>query len=92
MKAAYANVRTTQAAATGSKAKALVVALTAGGDGLSVAGLGLVGLGAHALSGDPQLGTVLHSLLWVQAPSLFARIGGGIYTRPQTSVPTSPAR
>ena len=48
MKAAtYANVRTTQAASTGSKSKALLVALDGGAVmGLSVAGLGLIGLGA----------------------------------------------
>ena len=47
MKAAtYANVRTTQAALGGSKAKALLVALDGGAVmGFAVAGLGLLGLG-----------------------------------------------
>ncbi|PWU17881.1 MAG: sodium-translocating pyrophosphatase, partial [Bdellovibrio sp.] len=47
MKAAtYANVRTTQAAAQGSKPSALLIALDGGAVmGLSVAGLGLLGLG-----------------------------------------------
>ncbi|MBY0413874.1 MAG: sodium/proton-translocating pyrophosphatase, partial [Bdellovibrionales bacterium] len=47
MKAAtYANVRTTQAASTGSKAAALLVALDGGAVmGLAVASLGLIGLG-----------------------------------------------
>jgi len=65
MKAAtYANVRTTQAASTGSKAKALLVALDGGAVmGLSVAGLGLIGLGALYLvyQGTEVVATVLHS-------------------------------
>lgn len=86
MKAAtYANVRTTQAAATGSKAKALVVALDGGAVmGLSVAGLGLMGLGLlYAIyKGTDQLGTVMHSFaVGASSIALFARIGGGIYTK-----------
>lgn len=86
MKAAtYANVRTTQAAATGSKAKALLVALDGGAVmGLSVAGLGLVGLGLLYMiyHGTPEVGTVLHSFaVGASSIALFARIGGGIYTK-----------
>ncbi|MEZ0391570.1 MAG: sodium-translocating pyrophosphatase [Pseudobdellovibrionaceae bacterium] len=86
MKAAtYANVRTTQAASTGSKAKALLVALDGGAVmGLAVAGLGLAGLGAlyWIYAGTDGVGTVLHSFaVGASSIALFARIGGGIYTK-----------
>lgn len=86
MKAAtYANVRTSQAAAGGSKAAALLVALDGGAVmGLSVAGLGLIGLGALyvAFQGQAVLGTILHSFaVGASSIALFARIGGGIYTK-----------
>ncbi|MBY0315058.1 MAG: sodium-translocating pyrophosphatase [Bdellovibrionales bacterium] len=86
MKAAtYANVRTTQAASTGSKGAALLVALDGGGVmGLAVAGLGLLGLGALYLQfrGDEILPTALHSFaVGASSIALFARIGGGIYTK-----------
>jgi len=86
MKAAtYANVRTTQAASTGSKAKALLVALDGGAVmGLAVAGLGLIGLGAlfKMYVDSNQLGTVLHAFaVGASSIALFARIGGGIYTK-----------
>ncbi|MEN0058985.1 MAG: sodium-translocating pyrophosphatase [Bdellovibrio sp.] len=86
MKAAtYANVRTSQAAANGSKAAALLVALDGGAVmGLSVAGLGLIGLGVLYLmfQGQEHLGTILHSFaVGASSIALFARIGGGIYTK-----------
>ncbi len=86
MKAAtYANVRTSQAAATGSKASALLVALDGGAVmGLSVAGLGLIGLGVlyKIFQGQEIIGTVLHSFaVGASSIALFARIGGGIYTK-----------
>ena len=86
MKAAtYANVRTTQAAATGSKAKALLVALDGGAVmGLSVAGLGLIGLGSLYLiyKDSSDVSTVMHSFaVGASSIALFARIGGGIYTK-----------
>ncbi|MFN8790048.1 MAG: sodium-translocating pyrophosphatase [Bdellovibrionales bacterium] len=86
MKAAtYANVRTTQAAALGSKPNSLLVALDGGAVmGLSVAGLGLLGLGTlYILFQDsPQVGTVLHAFaVGASSIALFARIGGGIYTK-----------
>lgn len=86
MKAAtYANVRTTQAAATGSKGNALLVALDGGAVmGLSVAGLALLGLGALYIqfAGSEDLATVLHSFaVGASSIALFARIGGGIYTK-----------
>ncbi len=86
MKAAtYANVRTSQAAAGGSKAAALLVALDGGAVmGLSVAGLGLIGLGVlyWIFQGQEVVGTILHSFaVGASSIALFARIGGGIYTK-----------
>jgi K(+)-stimulated pyrophosphate-energized sodium pump len=86
MKAAtFANVRTTQAAATSTKGNALLVALDGGAVmGLSVAGLGLVGLaGVYFFFKDSSdLGTILHSFaVGASSIALFARIGGGIYTK-----------
>jgi K(+)-stimulated pyrophosphate-energized sodium pump len=88
MKAAtYANVKTTQAARTGSRSLALLTALDGGAVmGLSVAGLGAIGLGAIYLcfkdDSDKVLSTVLHSFaVGASSIALFARIGGGIYTK-----------
>ena len=86
MKAAtYANVRTTQAAATSTKGNALLVALDGGAVmGLAVAGLGLLGLGLvyFFYQNNPHLGTILHSFaVGASSIALFARIGGGIYTK-----------
>jgi K(+)-stimulated pyrophosphate-energized sodium pump len=86
MKAAtYANVRTTQAASTGSKSAALLVALDGGAVmGLAVAGLGLIGLGSiYVIFRDSAaLATILHSFaVGASSIALFARIGGGIYTK-----------
>jgi K(+)-stimulated pyrophosphate-energized sodium pump len=86
MKAAtFANVRTTQAAFGGSKAKALLVALDGGAVmGFAVAGLGLLGLGVLYVqfTGTEELGMVLHSFaVGASSIALFARIGGGIYTK-----------
>ncbi len=86
MKAAtFANVRTTQAAASSTKGNALLVALDGGAVmGLSVAGLGLIGLGLvyFFYQADPHIGTILHSFaVGASSIALFARIGGGIYTK-----------
>lgn len=86
MKAAtFANVRTTQAAATSTKGNALLVALDGGAVmGLSVAGLGLIGLGLlyYFYQSQPDVGTILHSFaVGASSIALFARIGGGIYTK-----------
>lgn len=86
MKAAtYANVRTTQQANLKSKAGALLLALDGGAVmGLAVAGLGLIGLGVlyYLYSTEAYLGTVLHSFaVGASSIALFARIGGGIYTK-----------
>ncbi len=94
MKAAtYANVRTSQAAAGGSKAAALLVALDGGAVmGLSVAGLGLIGLGVLycMFQGQEIIGTILHSFaVGASSIALFARIGEVSTRKPLTSVPTS---
>ncbi len=86
MKAAtYANVRTAQAARKGSKSGALLLALDGGAVmGLSVAGLGLIGIGvlSQIYWGQPILATVIHSFaVGASSIALFARIGGGIYTK-----------
>ena len=86
MKAAtFANVRTTQAAATSTRGNALLVALDGGAVmGLCVAGLGLIGLGAiyYAFNSAPELGKILHAFaVGASSIALFARIGGGIYTK-----------
>lgn len=86
MKAAtFANVRTTQAAATSTRGNALLVALDGGAVmGLCVAGLGLIGLGAiyFVFHSAPDLGETSHSFaVGASSIALFARIGGGIYTK-----------
>lgn len=86
--ATKANVRTTQAARN-SLGKALEVAFAGG----AVMGLGVVGLGVLGLSGlfmiysgqGWELGEVLNVLsgfsLGASSIALFARVGGGIYTK-----------
>jgi K(+)-stimulated pyrophosphate-energized sodium pump len=86
--ATKANVRTTQAARH-SLGKALEVAFAGG----AVMGLGVVGLGVLGLSGlfmiysgqGWELGEVLNVLsgfsLGASSIALFARVGGGIYTK-----------
>ena len=85
MKAAtYANVRTAEAARRGSKSMALLNAIDGGAVmGLCVAGLGLLGLGlAYWYVQEGDVGTVLHSFaVGASSIALFARIGGGIYTK-----------
>ena len=86
MKAAtFGNVRTAQAAAGGSKANALLTALDGGAVmGLCVAGLALIGLFAVSFlyAGKPELGENLHAFaVGASSIALFARIGGGIYTK-----------
>ena len=86
MKAAtYANVRTSQAAREGSKPNALLTALDGGAVmGLNVAAGALLGLGVlyWIFRDDPHLATVLHAFaVGASSIALFARIGGGIYTK-----------
>jgi K(+)-stimulated pyrophosphate-energized sodium pump len=86
MKAAtYANVKTTQAARSGIMANALLTALDGGAVmGLSVAGLGAIGLGVLYIyfRESAHLSPILHSFaVGASSIALFARIGGGIYTK-----------
>jgi len=83
--ATWANLKTVQAAREGSKPNALLTALDGGAVmGLSVAALGTIGMGAIYLVyvDSPLLSTVLHSFaVGASSIALFARIGGGIYTK-----------
>ncbi|MFO0678356.1 MAG: sodium-translocating pyrophosphatase [Polyangiaceae bacterium] len=86
MKAAtFANVRTAEAARAQGKPAALVMALDGGAVmGLCVAGLGLLGMGGIYMKfgHDEHLATVIHSFaVGASSIALFARIGGGIYTK-----------
>ncbi len=86
MKAAtYANVRTAQAARGGNRSSALLVALDGGAVmGLSVAGLGILGMGAvYIMFKDSEiLSNTIHAFaVGASSIALFARIGGGIYTK-----------
>ncbi len=89
--ATKANVRTTQAART-SLGKALEVAFAGGAVmGLGVVGLGVLGLSSLFIlyqgmwSGNENLALVLNVLsgfsLGASSIALFARVGGGIYTK-----------
>lgn len=83
--ATFANVRTSQAARGGSRAAALLVALDGGAVmGLTVAGLGILGLGVVYLvfRDHPEFSPILHAFaVGASSIALFARIGGGIYTK-----------
>ena len=86
MKAAtFANVRTAEAARSKGKAAALVMALDGGAVmGLCVAGLGLLGMGAlfGGFPHDEHFGALIHAFaVGASSIALFARIGGGIYTK-----------
>lgn len=86
MKAAtFANVRTSQAAHTGKKSTALLVALDGGAVmGLVVAGLGILGMGViyMVFKDDANFSPIIHSFaVGASSIALFARIGGGIYTK-----------
>ena len=86
MKAAtYANVRTAEAARGKGKAAALVTALDGGAVmGLCVAGLGLLGMAFlfGYFPHDEAFGPIIHAFaVGASSIALFARIGGGIYTK-----------
>ena len=86
MKAAtFANVRTAEAARTKGKAAALIMALDGGAVmGLCVAGLGLVGLGGvyGLFKASTEFSKIIHAFaVGASSIALFARIGGGIYTK-----------
>lgn len=86
MKAATrANVRTTQAAKDSGIGKALTVAFSGGAVmGLSVASLGLIGVGICFLlykAGLLQAADINGFAMGASSIALFARVGGGIYTK-----------
>ena len=81
MSATRANVRTAQSARDGMGA-ALKVAFSGGAVlGLSVVGLGALGLAALYLLFDGNIDTVTGFSLGASSIALFARVGGGIYTK-----------
>ena len=84
--ATQANVRTANAAQEGQN-KALGIAFSGGAVmGMSVVGLGLLGLGIlYFLFGDPNnvesFSVINGYALGASSTALFARVGGGIYTK-----------
>lgn len=80
-------VRSTEAARQGGMGEALVVAFTGGSVmGLSVAALGLLGIGLIVLLGQSlELSVLVQYLtgysMGASSVALFARVGGGIYTK-----------
>lgn len=82
--ATKANVKTAEAARSSGQAKALFVAFL-GGEvmGLSVAALGLFGVGiAFYFYGSPQTAKYINGFaMGASSIALFARVGGGIFTK-----------
>ena len=83
--ATRANVRTTTAAQNHGSDQALVVAFFGGSVmGLTVASMGLLGLGLLYLmyGGDPHTAHVIHGFgMGASSVALFSRVGGGIFTK-----------
>lgn len=82
MKAATrANVRTTNAAREGGMGEALNVAFSGGAVmGMCVVGLGIIGItGSYLIFEDPNIVTGFS--FGASSIALFARVGGGIYTK-----------
>jgi K(+)-stimulated pyrophosphate-energized sodium pump len=83
--ATQANVRTTTAAHTEGPAAALTVAFFGGSImGLTVASMGLLGLGIlyYFYSGDPETIHHIHGFgMGASSVALFSRVGGGIFTK-----------
>ena len=83
--ATKANVRTTTAAHTTGAAAALSVAFFGGSImGLTVASMGLLGLGFLYIlfGGDPETAHHIHGFgMGASTVALFSRVGGGIYTK-----------
>jgi K(+)-stimulated pyrophosphate-energized sodium pump len=81
--ATRANVRTAQAASQHGEARALMLAFSGGAVmGLSVASLGLVGIGYFFMryaAVDPSV--ISGFAMGASSIALFARVGGGIYTK-----------
>ncbi len=83
--ATKANVRTTVAAADKGQAAALTVAFYGGSVmGLTVAAMGLLGLGLmyYFFGSDPQHAEAIHGFaMGGSTVALFSRVGGGIFTK-----------
>ena len=83
--ATHANVRTTVAAHENGPGAALNVAFFGGSImGLTVAAMGLLGLGSLylAFGQDPATANVIHGFgMGASTVALFSRVGGGIYTK-----------
>ena len=89
--ATKANVRTAQAAKDGGLNKALKVAFSGGAVmGMSVVGLGVIGIGAiflvlnkmyNLVDNNEMLNVLTGFSLGASSIALFARVGGGIYTK-----------
>jgi K(+)-stimulated pyrophosphate-energized sodium pump len=84
MSATQANVRTSEAARTSGEEGALLIAFNGGAVmGLSVASLGLLGVGGlFGAYGSPDTAAVINGFaMGASSIALFARVGGGIYTK-----------
>ncbi|MCB1190770.1 MAG: sodium-translocating pyrophosphatase [Leptospiraceae bacterium] len=85
--ATKANVRTTEGARAIGQSKALEIAFSGGAVmGLAVVGLGIMGLGClymlfSAMAGENAVTYVTGFGLGASSIALFARVGGGIYTK-----------
>ena len=82
--ATKANVRTAEAARSVGQDKALLTAFDGGAVmGVSVASLGLIGVGIFfLLFGDPSHASIINGFaMGASSIALFARVGGGIYTK-----------
>ncbi len=83
--ATQANVRTTVAAHEKGTAEALTIAFLGGSVmGMTVAALGLLGLGTLYLffGGDPETAHTIHGFgMGASSVALFSRVGGGIFTK-----------
>ncbi len=82
--ATQSNTRTSQAAKDGGEERALLTAFNGGAVmGLSVASLGLLGVGClFALFGSVAQAAVINGFaMGASSIALFARVGGGIYTK-----------
>ncbi|WP_319369893.1 sodium-translocating pyrophosphatase [uncultured Ilyobacter sp.] len=80
--ATKANGRTAIAAKEGGLSKALDVAFAGGAVmGLAVVGLGLIGVSALTLAFNWDMGVITGFGMGASSIALFARVGGGIYTK-----------
>ena len=82
--ATKANVRTAEAARSEGQGKALLTAFDGGAVmGVSVASLGLIGVGIfYIFYGNPAQASIINGFaMGASSIALFARVGGGIYTK-----------